>query len=86
MFDHILQKTRTVYWQYGNVTCAGYPLDDIDTIGKDGSLNDTSALSIIVRGVSEKKFFFQQEKIIKFCLGISRSFRYDGWFNCSIIK
>ena len=52
MFDHILQKTRTIYWQYGNVTCAGYPLDDIDTIGKDGSLNDTSALSIIVRGVS----------------------------------
>jgi len=52
MFDHILQKTRTVYWQYGNVTCAGYPLDDIDTIGKDGSLNDTSALNIIVRGVS----------------------------------
>ena len=51
MFDHILQKTRTVYWQYGNVTCAGYPLSDIDTIGKDGSLNDTSALSIIVRGV-----------------------------------
>ena len=34
MFDHILQKTRTIYWQYGNVTCAGYPLDDIDTIGK----------------------------------------------------
>ncbi|CAF1077152.1 unnamed protein product [Adineta steineri] len=52
MFDHILQKTRTIYWQYGNVTCAGYPLDDIDTIGKNGSLNDTSALSIIVRGES----------------------------------
>ncbi|CAF0818866.1 unnamed protein product [Rotaria sp. Silwood1] len=52
MFDHILQKTRIVYWQYGNVTCAGYPLDDIDTIGKDGSLNDTSALNIIVRGES----------------------------------
>lgn len=54
MFDHILQKTRTVYWQYGNVTCAGYPLSDIDTIGKDGSLNDTSALSIIVRGVGDR--------------------------------
>ncbi len=55
MFDHILQKTRTIYWQYGNVTCAGYPLDDIDTIGNDGSLNDTSALNIIVRGVSENQ-------------------------------
>jgi hypothetical protein len=55
MFDHILQKTRIIYWQYGNVTCAGYPLDDIDTIGKDGSLNDTSALNIIVRGVSENQ-------------------------------
>ncbi|CAF3232742.1 unnamed protein product [Rotaria socialis] len=52
MFDHILQKTRIIYWQYGNVTCAGYPLDDIDTIGKDGSLDDTSALNIIVRGES----------------------------------
>ena len=27
-------------------------LFDIDTIGKDGSLNDTSALNILVRGVS----------------------------------
>ncbi|UJR09976.1 hypothetical protein I4U23_014200 [Adineta vaga] len=52
MFDHILQKIRTIYWQYGNVTCAGYPLADIDTIGKDGSLSDTSALNIIVRGES----------------------------------
>ncbi|CAF4999885.1 unnamed protein product [Rotaria sp. Silwood1] len=52
IFDHILHKTRIIYWQYGNVTCAGYPLDDIDTIGKDGSLNDTSALNIIVRGES----------------------------------
>lgn len=52
MFDHILQKVRTIYWQYGNVTCAGYPLNDIDTIGVDGSLNETSALSILVRGVS----------------------------------
>ena len=51
MFDHILQKTRVIYWQYGNVTCAGYPLDNIDTISKGGSLNEKSALSIIVRGV-----------------------------------
>jgi len=91
MFDHILQKTRTVYWQYGNVTCAGYPLDDIDTIGKDGSLNDTSALNIIVRGVSKMflnekhaKSFFIKTKFC--CIGISWSFRYDGWFDCSIIK
>ncbi|CAF1010442.1 unnamed protein product, partial [Didymodactylos carnosus] len=50
LFDHILQTTRDIYWQYGNITCAGYPLEDIDTIGKDGSMNDTSALNIIVRG------------------------------------
>ena len=56
MFDHILQIIRTIYWQYGNVTCAGYPLDDIDTIGKDGSLNENSALSIMVRGVSSDTF------------------------------
>lgn len=62
MFDHILQKTRTIFWQYGNVTCAGYPLDDIDTIGKDGSLNDTSALNIIVRGVSSKDLIEQKNK------------------------
>lgn len=55
MFEHILQKTRIVYWQYGHVTCAGYPLDDIDTIGKNGALNDRSALSIIIRGVCREK-------------------------------
>ena len=54
MFDHILQKTRVIYWQYGNVTCAGYPLDNIDTISKGGSLNEKSALSIIVRGVRDR--------------------------------
>lgn len=57
MFDHILQKTRTIYWQYGNVTCAGYPLEVIDSIGQDGSLNDDSALNIIVRGVRKIQRF-----------------------------
>ena len=89
MFDHILQKTRTIYWQYGNVTCAGYPLDDIDTIGKDGSLNDNSALNIIVRGVSEEEEEIKRERenrSIDDFIGISWSFGYDGWFDCSIIK
>lgn len=89
MFDHILQKTRTIFWQYGNVTCAGYPLDDIDTIGNDGSLNDTSALNIIVRGVSElqiKEIANIRIRLIFLSIGISRTFGYDGWINCSIIK
>nr|CAB3267287.1 transient receptor potential cation channel subfamily V member 6 [Phallusia mammillata] len=49
MLDHILELKRQVEWEFGAVTCAKYPLADVDTIDpKDGSIDPESALSIIL--------------------------------------
>ncbi|KAL3870297.1 hypothetical protein ACJMK2_038373 [Sinanodonta woodiana] len=50
MYEHILEKIRQVYWIYGNVTSAGYPLQDIDTITATGEIHENSALNLIVYG------------------------------------
>ncbi|ESO92828.1 hypothetical protein LOTGIDRAFT_216486 [Lottia gigantea] len=50
MYEHILEKERKEFWKYGNVTCAGYPLDHIDTISTGGEINFNSALNLIVYG------------------------------------
>ncbi len=52
MYDHILQIEREVFWEFGDVTCAGYPLDVIDTISPEGNINKNSVLALIVYGVS----------------------------------
>ncbi len=51
MFEHILELDREVYWIYGNVTCAGYPLEHLDTISETGEINTNSAMYHIVYGV-----------------------------------
>ncbi|KAK7491606.1 hypothetical protein BaRGS_00017059 [Batillaria attramentaria] len=48
MYEHILEKERQVFWIYGNVTSAGYPLTHIDTISPTGEINPDSALNLIV--------------------------------------
>ena len=53
MYEHILEKIRQVMWIYGKVTCAGYPLKDIDTISENGEINKNSVLNIVVYGVRE---------------------------------
>ena len=50
MYNHLIEKEREVYWVYGDVTCAAYPLDNIDSIGKKGDINPTSALHLIIHG------------------------------------
>ncbi|KAK3576060.1 hypothetical protein CHS0354_018329 [Potamilus streckersoni] len=50
MYEYILEKIRQVYWIYGNVTSAGYPLQDIDTITATGEIHENSALNLIVYG------------------------------------
>ncbi|KAK3576059.1 hypothetical protein CHS0354_018328 [Potamilus streckersoni] len=50
MYEHILENIRQVYWIYGNVTSAGYPLQDIDTITATGEIHENSALNLIVYG------------------------------------
>ena len=52
MYDHILELEREVFWIYGNVTCAAYPLQHIDTISERGEINTKSAMYHIVYGVS----------------------------------
>ena len=53
MYEHILEIERQVFWMYGNVTCAAYPLQHIDTISEEtGEINTTSAMYHIVQGVS----------------------------------
>lgn len=32
MLDHILELKREVAWTFGDVTCAHYPLGDVDTV------------------------------------------------------
>jgi len=52
MYEHILEIIRQIYWIFGNVTCAGYPLPDIDTISATGDLDKHSVLNLVVYGVS----------------------------------
>ncbi|KAL4218965.1 hypothetical protein ACF0H5_021551 [Mactra antiquata] len=55
MYEHILEIIRQIYWIYGNVTCGGYPLPDIDTISPAGELDKFSVLNLVVYGVSESE-------------------------------
>lgn len=65
MYEHILEKERQVYWIYGNVTCAGYPLTHIDTISPTGEINTDSALNIIVYGVG---YYFSCQSFMYICV------------------
>lgn len=52
MFFHILNIDREIYWQLGSITCAAYPLDQIDTIDRyTGNINKDSALNLVTFGV-----------------------------------
>ncbi|XP_077276305.1 transient receptor potential cation channel subfamily V member nanchung isoform X2 [Temnothorax americanus] len=51
MFFHILNIEREIYWQIGSITCAAYPLSQIDTIDiNTGTINNNSALNLVVFG------------------------------------
>ncbi|XP_017777075.1 PREDICTED: transient receptor potential cation channel subfamily V member 5 [Nicrophorus vespilloides] len=51
IFFHILKLEREIYWQIGSITCAAYPLNQIDTIDtKTGHISKTSALNLVVFG------------------------------------
>lgn len=53
MYEYILEKIREVVWIFGNVTCAGYPLKDIDTISETGEINRNSVLNLVVYGAED---------------------------------
>ena len=51
MFFHIMNIEREIYWQLGSITCAAYPLSQIDTIdGETGHISKDSALNLVVFG------------------------------------
>ncbi|KYN30196.1 Transient receptor potential cation channel subfamily V member 5 [Trachymyrmex cornetzi] len=51
MFFHIMNIEREIYWQIGSITCAAYPLSQIDTINVNtGTINNNSALNLVVFG------------------------------------
>jgi hypothetical protein len=53
MFEQILKLESDILWQYGDAASTAFPLAKIDTINQEtGELNEDSALSLIVYGVS----------------------------------
>ncbi|KAF2896771.1 hypothetical protein ILUMI_09404 [Ignelater luminosus] len=51
MFYHILKLEREIYWQIGSITCAAYPLSQIDTIDiETGHISRQSVLNLVVFG------------------------------------
>ena len=55
MFFHIINIEREIYWQLGSITCAAYPLEQLDTIDiKTGNISKDSALNLVVFGVSQE--------------------------------
>jgi len=52
MFFHILNLNRDIYWRFGNIASAAYPLEGIDTIHQNsGEILPKSALNLIAFGV-----------------------------------
>jgi len=47
-----MELDREVYWEYANVWCAGYPLQQIDTISESGDVNTNSVMYKVVYGVT----------------------------------
>ncbi|XP_012525905.1 transient receptor potential cation channel subfamily V member 5 isoform X4 [Monomorium pharaonis] len=55
IFFHILNIEREIYWQIGSITCAAYPLSQIDTIDVNiGTINKNSALNLVVFGEKDE--------------------------------
>ncbi|KHJ96335.1 hypothetical protein OESDEN_03700 [Oesophagostomum dentatum] len=55
MFMEILELEGDSLWVYGGASSTSYPLAKIDTINEEtGELNEASALSLVVYGVSCK--------------------------------
>ena len=51
LFFHIMNIEREIYWQIGSITCAAYPLTQLDTIDlTTGQIQKESALNLIVFG------------------------------------
>lgn len=57
MFDFILEIEGNKVWMYGDASSTAYPLARIDSIDETtGELNEMSALSLAVYGVSTVEY------------------------------
>lgn len=52
MFQFVLEKLRHLWFIYADIACGSYPLETIDTINDDGTTDTTSAIYLVVNGVS----------------------------------
>ncbi|KAK4879350.1 hypothetical protein RN001_007496 [Aquatica leii] len=65
MFYHILKLEREIYWQIGSITCAAYPLSQIDTIDMEtGHINRQSVLNLVVFGDKDEHLELMDEVVI----------------------
>lgn len=80
MYDHIINLERQQYWEYGEVTCAGYPLKEIDTISETGEINTNSTLSLIVYGDKEEHLFMMDGIIFSLLEEKWRTFARDRFY------
>ena len=53
MFYYILNKLKRVWYTYADISTGSYPLNAIDTIALDGSIDTTSAIYLVTNGVTE---------------------------------
>ncbi|XP_050701806.1 transient receptor potential cation channel subfamily V member 5-like [Eriocheir sinensis] len=65
IFFHILNIEREIYWQIGNITCAAYPLEYLDTINVNtGETQTKSALNLIAYGDKEAHLDLMEGPIV----------------------
>ncbi len=50
IFFYISEIVRFKFYVYANIECAGYQVENIDTIAADGSIDRNSALHLAVYG------------------------------------
>ncbi|OZC12227.1 hypothetical protein X798_00748 [Onchocerca flexuosa] len=64
IFEQILKLEADVVWIYGNASSYAYPLARIDTISQEtGEMNEDSALSLTVYGLTLKKVITHEQII-----------------------
>ena len=54
MFFYITNKLKRVWYTYADISTGSYPLETVDTIAPDGSIDTTCAIYLVVNGVCIK--------------------------------
>ncbi|XP_077995894.1 transient receptor potential cation channel subfamily V member 1-like [Glandiceps talaboti] len=54
MFRAMMELSCIEFWRYGSVQCNAYPLQAVDSIGRNGEINWSGALMMIVNGSTDE--------------------------------